>query len=70
MTYPPIVIEEITDSTELAEAEAQREQFDRNAAWLQVHASEVYAKFAVIVDRSTNIVSLLGQRHVHRIEEL
>ena len=55
MTYPPIVIEEITDSTELAEAEAQREQFDRNAAWLQVHASEVYAKFeagAVIVDRS------------------
>jgi len=42
---PPIVIEETTEATELAEAEAQREQFDRNAAWLQVHASEVYVKY-------------------------
>ena len=27
-------------------------------------------QFAVIVDRSTSVVSLLGQRHVYRIEEL
>ena len=39
-----IVIEETTDPIEQAEADAQRGQFDRNAAWLQEHASEVYAK--------------------------
>ncbi len=40
----PIVMEEVTDPAELAEARAQREQFDRNSAWLQAHASEVYSK--------------------------
>jgi len=40
----PIVMEEVTDPAELAEARAQREQFDRNSAWLQTHASEVYSK--------------------------
>jgi hypothetical protein len=40
----PIVIEEVTDPVELAKARAQREQFDRNAAWLQAHAHEVYSK--------------------------
>lgn len=39
-----IVLEEVTDPVELAEARAQREQFDRNSAWLQAHASEVYPK--------------------------
>ncbi|REJ97753.1 MAG: hypothetical protein DWQ34_01535 [Planctomycetota bacterium] len=39
-----IVMEEVTDPAELAEAQAQREQFDRNSAWLQAHASEVYPK--------------------------
>lgn len=41
----PIVMEEITDAAELAAARAMREQFDRNSAWLQAHASEVYAKY-------------------------
>ena len=41
---PPIVLEEVTDPVELAEARAQREQFDRNSAWLQAHASDVYSK--------------------------
>ena len=41
----PIAIEEITDPAELAEAQAQRKQFNRNAAWLQAHASEIYSKY-------------------------
>jgi hypothetical protein len=39
----PIVMEEVTDTNELAKARRQRERFDRNAAWLQAHLSEVYA---------------------------
>jgi hypothetical protein len=39
-----IVMEDVTDPAELAAAHAQREQFDRNAAWLQSQASEVYPK--------------------------
>jgi hypothetical protein len=39
-----ITIEEVTDPVELAKARAQRERFDRNAAWLQAHAAEVYER--------------------------
>ena len=39
-----IVMEEVTDEKELAEAHERREKFDRNAAWLHNHASEVYPK--------------------------
>ena len=39
-----IIMEEVTDPVELADAQAQREQFDRNAAWLEAHASEIYSK--------------------------
>jgi len=39
-----IVMEEVTDPVELAEAQAQREQFDCNSAWLEAHVSEVYSK--------------------------
>jgi hypothetical protein len=38
----PIVMEEVTDPEELAKARAQRERFDRNTAWLQAHAGEIY----------------------------
>ena len=41
---PPVVMEEVTDPVELAKARAQRERFDRNAAWLQAHAHEVYSQ--------------------------
>jgi hypothetical protein len=41
---PAIEMEEVTDVTELAAAKRQREQFDRNSAWLQRHISEIYAK--------------------------
>ncbi|MFQ5667934.1 MAG: hypothetical protein ACE5I7_16085 [Candidatus Binatia bacterium] len=39
----PIVMEEVTDPDEIAKARAQRERFDRNSAWLQTHAQEIYA---------------------------
>jgi hypothetical protein len=32
------------NANELAKAQRQREQFDRNSAWLQSHISEIYAK--------------------------
>ena len=41
----PIVIEEVTDSDEIAKARGQRERFDRNAAWLQAHAQEIYPRY-------------------------
>ncbi|MGH8071773.1 MAG: hypothetical protein ACRERE_42370 [Candidatus Entotheonellia bacterium] len=42
---PPIVMEEVTDPEELAKAQVQRERFDRNSAWLQAHALEIYARY-------------------------
>jgi hypothetical protein len=38
-----IVVEEVTDAEENAAARARRERFERNSAWLQSHAAEVYA---------------------------
>jgi hypothetical protein len=40
-----IVMEEVRDPAELAQARAQRERFDRNSAWLQAHADEVYSRY-------------------------
>lgn len=39
----PVVMEEVTDPVQIAEAKAQGERFDRNLAWLQAHADEAYA---------------------------
>ena len=44
-TQVPLVMEEITESEDLAKARAQRERFDRNSAWLQTHATEVYRDY-------------------------
>ena len=44
-TQVPLVMEEITESDELAKARAQRERFDRNSAWLQAHVMEVYRNY-------------------------
>jgi hypothetical protein len=41
---PRVVMEEVTDPEEVAKARAQRERFDRNAAWLQANAKEVYTR--------------------------
>ena len=41
---PAIEIEEVTDPAELAKARAQDERFERNWAWLDAHAAEIYAQ--------------------------
>lgn len=41
----PIVMEEVTDPEELIKARGQRQRFDRNSAWLQAHAAEVYTRY-------------------------
>lgn len=38
----PVVMEEVTDPEELAKARVRREQFDRNWAWFEAHAAEIY----------------------------
>lgn len=40
----PIEIIEVTDPIEIAAAQEQRKQFDRNSQWLEAHASEVFSK--------------------------
>jgi hypothetical protein len=40
-----VVMEEVTDPAELAQAQAQRERFDRNWAWFKARATEVYERF-------------------------
>jgi hypothetical protein len=39
-----VVMEEMTDPTEVARARAQDERFLRNSAWLQARIPEVYAR--------------------------
>lgn len=39
-----VIMEEVTDPRELAEARRLRERFDRNSAWLQSHAADVYTR--------------------------
>jgi hypothetical protein len=40
----PLVMEEVTDPDDIARARAQRERFDRNSAFLEAHAREVYTR--------------------------
>ena len=40
---PPIVMEEVTDPVALTEAHTQDERFERNWAWFEAHAAEIYA---------------------------
>ena len=44
-TLQPIVMEEVSDPTEIASARIRRAMFDRNFEWLARHASEVYEKY-------------------------
>jgi hypothetical protein len=41
---PEITMEEVTDPIQLAQARRQREQFDRNSAWLQANIPLVYSQ--------------------------
>ena len=40
-----IVVEEVIDPDENAVGWVRRERFDRNSAWLQAHAREVYLRY-------------------------
>lgn len=41
----PILMEEVTDPEELAQARVQRVRFDRNFAWFQAHAAEIFTRY-------------------------
>ena|SRR5436190_18549303 len=43
-TDPPIVMTMVTDPEEIARMNAQWEQADKNAAWLEQHVEEIYAQ--------------------------
>lgn len=45
----PYTISEITDPEEIAAARLREEQFLRNVAWLEAHASEVYSHRGKII---------------------
>jgi|SRR5262252_214737 len=40
-----VIMEEVNDPAELAQAQAQRERFDRNWVWFKAQATEVYERF-------------------------
>ncbi len=44
LELPAVVMEELTDPSELAEARARRQRFERNWAWFEAHAAEVYCR--------------------------
>src|ERR1022692_1207886 len=39
-----VFMEEVTDPNELAKAELQDRRFERNWAWFEAHAAEIYAQ--------------------------
>jgi hypothetical protein len=39
-----IVLEEVTDPVQLAKAQTRRAHFDRNWAWFEAHAAEIYSQ--------------------------
>jgi hypothetical protein len=44
-----IVLEEETDPVEKARARIRRERFERNWAWLEAHAQEVYSQRGKVI---------------------
>ena len=43
--YPPTIMEEVTNPEELAQARAQWARCDRNTAWFQAHAADIYPRY-------------------------
>jgi hypothetical protein len=41
---PPILMKEVTDPEQLAEAQARRERYARNVQWLRDHAAGVFSR--------------------------
>lgn len=44
-THISIVMTEVTDPIEMAKAKTQDERFDRNWAWFEANAAEIYPKY-------------------------
>jgi hypothetical protein len=44
MAQTSIEMENVTDAAELAKTQAQDERFERNWAWFEAHAAEIYAR--------------------------
>jgi hypothetical protein len=44
LTQTPIAMEKVTDANELAKAQAQDDRFERNWAWFEAHAGEIYLR--------------------------
>ncbi len=42
---PAVIMEEVTDPEEIAQAQVRRERFDRNWAWFQAHVPEIYSQY-------------------------
>jgi hypothetical protein len=42
--FASIVLEEVTDPVQLAQARVRQERFDRNWAWFEAHAAEIYSQ--------------------------
>ena len=59
MTAPTFIIEEVTDSNEIARAQAQDDRHRRNDEWLEAHWAEVLpqarGKFLAIADQEAFI---------------
>ena len=51
---PPVIVEEKTDPVEIGRARKRRERFERNWAWLEQHAAEVYS-------HRGKVISIAGQ---------
>lgn len=43
--HPALILEEVTDPSTIAQAQAQGERSTRNITWLQAHATEIYPRY-------------------------
>jgi hypothetical protein len=70
----PLLIEEVVDPEEIAAARAQRERSDRNASFLEAHATEVYRRHRgkcvcvagqelFVADTPEEVMALVKARH-------
>jgi hypothetical protein len=44
-TIIPCLVEEVTNSEQLAEAREQRERYARNIAWLRTRSGEIFSRY-------------------------
>jgi hypothetical protein len=72
--FASIVLEEVTDPVQLARAQVRRELFDRNWAWFEAHAAEIYSQHRgkciciageelFIADKAEDVLALARAAH-------